>query len=127
VHLLFRGASPAAACAQLEVTLDDFMHTWTHDDAFRERVSQTQTARSQNVAAALYRTAMEGSVTAQTFYLRRLPPPEWPQSSAAPSDLSPLNHLSDAELLERSRARRLDPTPESVDGDSPPSGTDESA
>ena len=45
--------------------------------AFRKRMDRVPDLLSQNVAASLYQAAMKGSVTAQTFYLKNLPPPEW--------------------------------------------------
>ncbi len=44
---------------------------------FRKRMDRVPDLLSQNVAASLYQAAMKGSVTAQTFYLKNLPPPEW--------------------------------------------------
>ena len=105
LSLLLRGASPASACAQLGLTLAQF-DAWLADPDFQARLSRSQYTLSQNVAAALYRSAMEGSVAAQTFYLRHLPPPEWPQPEPADSATpSTLEQLTDDELLERFRAR----------------------
>lgn len=55
--------------------------------AFRKRMDRVPDLLSQNVAASLYQAAMKGSVTAQTFYLKNLPPPEW--DAAAAEDDSP--------------------------------------
>ena len=57
---------------------------WLADPDFQSRLTRSQQTLSQNVAAALYRSAMEGSVAAQTFYLRHLPPPEWPRRRVTP-------------------------------------------
>jgi hypothetical protein len=103
LNLLLRGASPAAACAQLGLSADDF-HLWLADSSFREQLDRSQHLLSRNVAAALYRSAMEGSVSAQTFYLKHLPPPEWPAPAATPSPGGELAQLSDDELLDRCRA-----------------------
>ncbi len=107
LNLLIRGASPALACAQLGLSLDDF-HTWLADESFRQQLEQSQQTLSRNVAAALYRSAMEGSVSAQTFYLKHLPPPEWPLTEPAETPDNPLHQLSDDELLERCRAHGID-------------------
>ncbi|MFO1005118.1 MAG: hypothetical protein U0929_04095 [Planctomycetaceae bacterium] len=50
--------------------------------AFRKRMDRVPDLLSQNVAASLYQAAMKGSVTAQTFYLKNLPPPEWDAGTA---------------------------------------------
>jgi hypothetical protein len=91
--------------------LDQFRE-WSADPEFQARLTQSQAVLSQNVAAALYRSAMEGSVSAQTFYLKHLPPPEWPAVEATAPDLPEhLTHLTNAELLELFRTRyAVDPT-----------------
>jgi hypothetical protein len=76
--LLSRGASPASACLQLKIALPVVSATLEHDLAFQKLFQRVNELLSQNVAAALYRSAMEGSVSAQTFYLKNRPPPEWP-------------------------------------------------
>jgi hypothetical protein len=103
---MLRGASPASACAQLGLAVDEFHH-WLADSAFRGRLELAQHLLSRNVAAALYRSAMEGSVPAQSFYLKHLPPPEWPASTAARPDDN-LDLLSDDELSARCRALGID-------------------
>ncbi|MCA9053516.1 MAG: hypothetical protein KDA75_06750 [Planctomycetaceae bacterium] len=109
--LLHRGASPALACTQLGLSVDRFL-AWLEDASFRQRIAQSQGVLSQNVAAALYRSALEGSVAAQTFYLKHLPPPEWPQPEReTPAADDFLNRLTDEELLQRFRARCLDESP----------------
>lgn len=117
--LLLRGASPAAACAQLGLSADDF-HLWLADDFFREQLERSQHLLSRNVAAALYRSAMEGSVSAQTFYLKHLPPPEWPSTADTPVPADNLDTLPDDELLDRCRSLGLDLPPSPVGGDGPP-------
>ncbi|MBX3439647.1 MAG: hypothetical protein KF861_19315, partial [Planctomycetaceae bacterium] len=77
LHLLTRGASPAAACGQIGMSVLDVLATIEQDEAFRLRLEQVNVLLSQNVAAALYRSAMEGSVSAQTFFLKNQPPPNW--------------------------------------------------
>lgn len=56
--------------------------------AFRKRMDRVPDLLSQNVAASLYQAAMKGSVTAQTFYLKNLPPPEWETGEGEPDDMS---------------------------------------
>lgn len=114
LRLLLRGASPLAACAQLGVEPETFLD-WLQGSRFRARLIRALHLLSQNVAAALYRKAMEGSVAAQTFYLRHLPPPEWPQPAAS-DDASPLQQLSDDELADLCRAHGIDLSLASVDG-----------
>ncbi len=118
MRLLLRGASPAAACAQLGIAPQEFL-TWLDDPEFRRRIAQSQDILSQNVAAALYRSAMEGSVSAQTFYLRHLPPPEWSLVASAQKAGEPLNQLSDDELIDFCRARGIDLPISPVEGGDP--------
>ena len=77
LDLLSRGGSPLLACRQLDRPISAFLLTVQRDDAFRQRLESVNVCLSQNVASALYKAAMEGSVSAQTFYLRQNPPPEW--------------------------------------------------
>ena len=68
---------------------------------FRTRAVGVSDVLSQNVAAQLYQTAMKGSVTAQTFYLRNQPPPEWPddeEASSAPAEKADPGDISDERL-----------------------------
>ncbi|MEZ6056616.1 MAG: hypothetical protein R3C01_07915 [Planctomycetaceae bacterium] len=105
LNLLGRGASPAAACRQLLVEIDQLALTLEQDPLFAERVIRVNHLLSQNVAAALYRAAMEGSVSAQTFFLKNLPPPEWQPVSESTGcdsdDTDDLNGLTDEELEAR--------------------------
>ncbi len=75
ITLLSRGASPAVACSQLDILLADVIWTMEHESGFQSMVIRVQELLSQNVAAALYRSAMEGSVSAQQNYLKAYPPP----------------------------------------------------
>lgn len=53
------------------------------EPAFRAMLDEVQEALSQNVAAALYRQAIEGKIPAQTAYLKFRPPAEWRDDPAA--------------------------------------------
>ena len=77
LRLLTLGASPAAACQKVGVSITAVLITMDQSAAFRKRMDRVPDLLSQNVAASLYQAAMKGSVTAQTFYLKNLPPPEW--------------------------------------------------
>lgn len=116
LQLLLRGASPAAACAQLTLPLIAYARTLREDPDFRARIREVTAALSQNVAAALYRAAMQGNVTAQTTWLRLRPPPEWQEMDTEPD--SPANfddvygQLTDHELLQLARAMGIDVPPE---------------
>jgi hypothetical protein len=106
LEMLRLGAAPGAACQRLGLSLDALAAHWAEDEAFRQRVGHTRESLSQNVAAALYRTAMEGSVSAQTFYLKHLPPPEWPQPNAG-GEGDEFDRMSDEELLEFCRTHGI--------------------
>lgn len=72
--------------------------------AFRKRMDRVPDLLSQNVAASLYQAAMKGSVTAQTFYLKNLPPPEWDAGEESMQTAVPGNKdkkdISDKRLAE---------------------------
>ena len=96
--LLTKGASPAAACQKLGVSITAVLVTLEQSTKFRTRAIGVSDVLSQNVAAQLYQTAMKGSVTAQTFYLRNQPPPEWPSEEEEAAVSPDLATLSTAEL-----------------------------
>ncbi len=99
LQLLARGASPAAACMQLNLPVMSVLNQITTDETFRSRLDQIHNVLSQNVAAALYRSAMEGSVSAQTFFLKNCPPPEWPGNEPEAAGCGDgLDELSDEEI-----------------------------
>lgn len=114
LQLLARGASPAAACIQLGLPLIAVARTIERDDGFQSLLDRLNELLSQNVAAALYRSAMEGSVSAQQFYLKNRPPPEWPQLT--PDSSPAVDELTDDELVAQVRENEallsaLFPTP----------------
>lgn len=124
LHVLTRGASPAAACGQVGVSALDVLATIEQDQAFSERLDQVTVLLSQNVAAALYRSAMEGSVSAQTFFLKNQPPPNWHQSQASEAADDPFSRMSDDELLAYCRASGIDWPTETAAGTDPPAVSD---
>ncbi|MGE0378147.1 MAG: hypothetical protein AB7I48_22660 [Planctomycetaceae bacterium] len=124
LHLLTRGASPAAACGQLGVSVLDVLATIEQDDAFHRRLEQVNVLLSQNVAAALYRSAMEGSVSAQTFFLKNQPPPNWQPDESDESADCPLDRMSDDELVAFCRASGIDWPSETAAGTDPPAVAD---
>ncbi|MEX0716512.1 MAG: hypothetical protein WD066_07995 [Planctomycetaceae bacterium] len=74
LELLLRGASRTAACRKVGVSLSAVTETAEADPAFRAMLREVQDALAHNVVVALYRGALEGSVTAQSAYLKfRLP------------------------------------------------------
>ncbi|WP_146511319.1 hypothetical protein [Thalassoglobus neptunius] len=99
ITLLSKGGSPAAACSQIGIALADVIWTSEHDSQFGLMLERIQELLSQNVAAALYRSAMEGSVTAQQYYLKNRPPPNW-ASFAAESSSTSETQMTDDEFLE---------------------------
>lgn len=96
------------ACQSLGVSISSFMRTLAEDRVFAERVQQAQSSLSQNVAARLYRTAMEGNVAAQKYYLQLQPPPEWKQGHAETA----AEELMPDELADEYRDAGLDVPPE---------------
>ncbi len=122
LHLLRQGASPAGACGRLGLDLDAVQRTLDDDPAFREQCEAIQQQLSQNVATRLYHSAMEGSVSAQTCYLRNVPPPEWHHAVGVATSDDDLEQLSDEELLERVHATCIDLPPEVAADLDPPAG-----
>lgn len=103
------GSSPLAACHLLGVSITSFLKTSETDESFAGRLREAQHALSQNVAARLYRTAMDGNVSAQKCYLEFRPPPEW----TAPLVTSPADEeLDPHELAEEYRAAGIAVPPE---------------
>ena len=105
LKLMLIGASAPMACAALKVSITSFQRSVDEDAEFAQRLQQTQGGLSQNVAARLYRTAMEGNVSAQRYYLQLRPPPEWKDASASAVDLE---ELEPNELADEYRAAGLD-------------------
>ena len=111
LELLSRGASPAGACAQVGVPIEAFFQTAASDPAFRGKVREIAGVLSGNVQAVLYRTAMEGNVSAQQAFLKLFPPPSFqePKTETEPITFDELlGDLSDAELVELARAVGVD-------------------
>ena len=112
LDLLLRGASPAAACQQLNIDLFAVVELLADDDEFRLKTDAVYDALSQNVAARLYQEAMKGSVPAMSQWLKNRPPPEWPDHAAASLSNSPLEVLSDEELIRLAHLENLAIPPE---------------
>ena len=108
---LYRGASPAGACSQAGVSVEAFLQTVSEDPAFRAKVREITGVLSGNVMAVLYRTAMEGNVSAQQAWLKLFPPPSFtePANETEPMTFDELlGDLSDDELVELARAVGVD-------------------
>ncbi len=115
--MLQRGASPFGACQQLGISLSAVKETYLADKNFSKQIDQVPNVLSQNVAAALYRQAMEGNVSAQIYWLKTLPPPGWSQATTSPIPLTfdeTLDQLSDEELIELARAMGVDLSPQDI-------------
>jgi len=114
LELLSRGASPAAACRELGVSVSIMQQALVEDAEFRARWEEVNVTLSQNVQAALYRSAMEGNVSAQTYWLKSNPPPGWSPDSMEPLESIDefFDELSDDELLDLARAMEINLPPE---------------
>ena len=84
------------------------------DKEFRARWEEVNVTLSQNIQAALYRSAMEGNVSAQTYWLKSNPPPGWSPDSMEPLESIDefFDELSDDELLDLARAMEINLPPE---------------
>lgn len=93
------------------VSVEAFLQTATDDPAFRSKVREITGVLSSNVMAVLYRTAMEGNVSAQQAWLKLFPPPSFaePATETEPMTFDELlGDLTDAELVELARAVGVD-------------------
>ena len=104
------GLSPPIICRKFCIDPNDVTRTYHEDREFREKMNRVNDELGENVVAALYQSAMNGSVTAQTFWLKNHPPPGWVKDLAKnpPPELMELMELGDEALIERSRAMELD-------------------
>jgi hypothetical protein len=111
LDLLYRGASPAGACGQVGASVEAFLQTISEDPGFRAKVREITGVLSGNVMAVLYRTAMEGNVSAQQAWLKLFPPPSFtePAQETEPMTFDELlGDLTDDELVELARAVGVD-------------------
>jgi hypothetical protein len=74
---LLRGASPLIACRQMGLSVARYWLTHRCDAGFAAGIQEIYDTLSDNVAACLYKTAIEGNVSAQQFWLRKRPAPAW--------------------------------------------------
>jgi hypothetical protein len=105
LEFMQRGASPAGACQQIGATIETFWNTIQCSPPFEHALQLVFDSLSQNVAAALYQSAMKGTVAAQTLWLKQRPAPlltphETPEDSLA--------GMTDEQLLDEARAAGLD-------------------
>ncbi|MCH7688327.1 MAG: hypothetical protein IH899_16875 [Planctomycetes bacterium] len=114
LELLSRGASPAAACRELGLSVSMIQQALVKDEEFRALWEEVNVTLSQNIQAALYRSAMEGNVSAQTYWLKSNPPPGWSPDSMEPLESIDefFDELSDDELLDLARAMEINLPPE---------------
>lgn len=124
LDLLARGASSLGACERLGVSAVDVQATLERDDVFRERHALVERLLHQNVATALYRSAMKNNVSAQTSYLKNQPPPHRKEREASAADSSPYEHMSDDEFLAFCRASGISWPSEDEAGTDPPAVAD---
>jgi hypothetical protein len=104
LQLLLRGAAPSAICVELGVPYSAVLLTLRECLEFRSDHDDAQMLLTENVAAALYRQAMKGSVPAMTLWLRNRPPFGWKDHEQSEGAADDYERMSDAELLELARA-----------------------
>jgi hypothetical protein len=111
--LLLRGASPAGACQQLGLSVFSLDRSLEESKDFARGVGTVYDTLSRNVLAALYRAAMEGNVSAQTFWLKCSPPAGWERAQKPTGTEAGANdELSDRELVDLARKMGIDVPPE---------------
>lgn len=98
VDLVTRGAARATACRTLGISLTAVETAAREDPEFAALLDQAAQIRAQNVEFAMYKSALNGSVTAQRCLLKERP---LERSAATPPKLpTDLTMLSDEELDE---------------------------
>lgn len=107
LDLLAKGWGRVLACRKISVSHQTLLRTLDECDAFRRQVMTTEQGLDENVQMALYKSALEGSVTAQTLWLKNRRDGA-ADSPSAPSELAPgdatLENLTDEQLIERAQA-----------------------
>ncbi len=88
ISLMQWGAPPLAACARVGASIDEIETTLARDGDFAHRVQRARALLMENVAAAMYKSAMGGSVYAQSNYLRQCRPPEQPKENSIVDGMS---------------------------------------
>ncbi|REJ76527.1 MAG: hypothetical protein DWQ34_12665 [Planctomycetota bacterium] len=106
--MITRGGSPAVACKTLGVSLTSVLITREEDESFRSQIEQVESALRENVLAAVYRSAMEGKVTAQTLYLRFLASSGDAEAQGAGAEDADYAEMTDEELWQRIQALSSD-------------------
>lgn len=104
LQLLLRGASPVVVCRQVGVPYSAVRLTLRESAEFRDDHDDAMLLLNQNVEAALYGQAMQGSVPAMTLWLRNRPPPYWRGDEDDKTVKDEFERMNDAELVEAARA-----------------------
>lgn len=107
---LLTGCSAAVACRLMGLSISSFNRTLAEDAVFADRVRQARAALRENVLAILYRSAVEGSITAQRLYLQHQSPDHSVDQSPAAVNID--EGLSPHELAAAYRAAGRDLPPE---------------
>ena len=96
-----------AACAEIDVSLEEVERTKERCDWFRERYHQATAALTENVFAVLYRAAMKGNFAAIKFWLEHHTAGEFHRNSESPGVADPLEQMTDNELIELAKSQGL--------------------
>ncbi len=94
---------------QLGLSIDVFLRSVLKDADFHERTIDVTDVLSGNVKAVMYRTAMEGNVSAQQAWLKLFPSRIDNHEPPTPATFDEiLETLSDDQLVELARAMGVD-------------------
>lgn len=99
------GASLPIACRSNGLEYASVVEAIAHDSEFEHAIRVAELGLSQNVAAALYRAAMEGNVSAQQYWLTHRPPDRWPSKLQKETHETGFEQLSDERLVALARAK----------------------
>jgi hypothetical protein len=120
LETMYRGGSPVWVCKDLGVNFSRYLKSFNEDTNFRELVENAKAALSENIAFQLFKTAMEGNVTAQTNFLKLFPPLSWSSGNqtggSIPGSDEWIDKMSDKELFQLAKEMDIHVPEEFIDG-----------
>ena len=106
LELRLRGASPSGICRHLGLSYRAVLETLDASLEFQRAFDDVTSLLDQNVEMALYRAAMDGSIPAQSLWLKYRPPLHW-AANAVNDALDELEQLPDDKLVEWAKAEGI--------------------
>ncbi len=120
LETMYRGGSPAWVCKDLGVDFSRYLKSLDEDEIFCQSIENAKVALSENIAFQLFKTAMEGNVTAQTNFLKLFPPLSWSPGNQKGGSISGsdewIDKMSDKELFQLAKEMDIHVPEEFIDG-----------